>query len=154
MVKHRSHVCLGRGGWWRGAAARAAGPAVTSRSLSADSAAWKTWNTWRGEKERQDQCCVYRQLSAGFFCEWTMLLLADYKGKLTIGPNKCRPCDYDCICKSMTLISGVSISISLWFSRDNWIHVCHVVKTCFVSNTQHRIHIYCVCGWLSVKRLT
>ena len=26
-----------------------------------------------------------------------MLLLAGYKGKLTIGPNKCRPCIYDCI---------------------------------------------------------
>ena len=81
-----------------------------------------------------------------------MLLLAGYKGKLTIGPNKCRPCNYDCICKSMTQISGVSIS--LWSSWNHWIHVCHVVKTCFVSNTQHRIHIYCVCGWLSVKRLT
>ena len=93
-----------------------------------------------------------------FFCEWTMLLLAGYKGKLTIGPNKCRLCNYNCICKNMTLISGVSIS--LWFSWDHWIHVCffcicpcsHVLSE--THSRQHRIHIYYVFGWLSVKRLT
>ena len=78
-----------------------------------------------------------------------MLLLADYKGKLTIGPNKCRPCNYDCICKSMTLISGVSIS--LWFPWGvvHWFFICPCREATFCQ--QHTAqNPYLLCMWLVV----